>query len=160
MSKESKEWYIKTNEIQDSLPTTEVPFNLACSYIKQVIRFCNKTPKYNPWMEFPKNDYLSKYPRMAKASKASTRSCLYMTKRKHLCKRPRLASWVICGKPVGKAQGYIKEYTGWHDIVHNMAHRIIRNHTAEHSVLEYKLSLFVKEWGYAEKHLKLIKGEK
>tara|TARA_R110001592_G_C12863163_1_gene723028 strand:- start:392 stop:727 length:336 start_codon:yes stop_codon:yes gene_type:complete len=111
-------------------------------------------------MEFPKNDYLSKYPRMAKASKASTRSCLYMTKRKHLCKRPRLASWVICGKPVGKAQGYIKEYTGWHDIVHNMAHRIIRNHTAEHSVLEYKLSLFVKEWGYAEKHLKLIKGEK
>ena len=116
MSKESLEWYKKTNEIANSLPQT-------------------------------------KYPKMKKASNRRLFCNLY-------CNPRNKNAWQISGKPYGKAQNYLEDYSGWHNIIHALAHRIIRLHTPEHSVLEYKLCKFVKEWGYAEKHQKLIKGEK
>ena len=131
MSKESREWYNLTNEVQASLPQSEVPYNLAISYVKRVVKYINKNTNHRLWSE----------PKFSKA-KASTKYCYFYTGRN--------GTWIIQTKGYGR----FKKYSGWHNIIHGLAHKIIRNHTAEHAILEYKLSQFVKDWGYADKHIK------
>ncbi len=131
MSKESMEWYNLTNEVQTLLPQSEVPYDLAISYIKRVVKYINKNTKYRLWAE----------PKFSKA-KANTKYCYFYTGRN--------GTWIIQTKGYGRW----KHYSGWHNIIHSLAHKIIRNHTAEHSILEYKLSQFVKDWGYADNHIK------
>jgi hypothetical protein len=75
-------------------------------------------------------------------AKANTKYCYFYTGRN--------GTWIIQTKGYGR----FKKYSGWHNIIHGLAHKIIRNHTAEHAILEYKLSQFVKDWGYADKHIK------
>jgi hypothetical protein len=148
MSIESQDWYLKTNELEKDFPKSEVPYNLACSYIKKVIRYINKETNIKPYMSFPKNDASKKYPKMKKASNRRKYCCLYILHRNG-------GAWQIQTKGYGSISRY---WSGWHNIVHAMSHRIIRNHTAEHSVLEYKLTKFVFDWGYADKHKQLEKG--
>lgn len=145
MSKESQEWYEKTNELEKGFPQSEVPFNLACMYIKRVIRYIDKNTNISPWIPFPKNDYFKKYPKMTKASNRRKYCCFY--------KRSKYKGvWQVQTKGY---QGWNRYWSGWHNIVHHMAHRIIADHTAEHAVLEYKLTQFVYDWGFVDKHLEI-----